>query len=81
MSIAPATPTILPIPTVALKDVVNAWKDEMSPLIDCESDSMRLKLNVRPILKKRYLSCKKVKRIVRKRPVPTRKNTKTGPET
>ena len=72
---AVATPTILPVPTVAAKAVHSAWKLLTSPL---------------PLLRAEKISCKalgsfitwsKPKRVVSMIPVPIKRTIRGGPHT
>ena len=78
-TIAVATPTIFPVPIVAAKAVVNAENGDTSPFpLLFVLDSL---LNVFLIAQGRFLQVKKLQRIVKRIPVPTRRTSITGPHT
>ena len=78
-TIAVATPTIFPVPIVAAKAVVNAENGDTSPSpLLFVLDSL---LNVFLIAQGRFLQVKKLQRIVKRIPVPTRRTSITGPHT
>ena len=78
-TIAVATPTIFPVPIVAASAVVNAENGDTSPSpLLFVLDSL---LNVFLIAQGRFLQVKKLQRIVKRIPVPTRRTSITGPHT
>ena len=75
-TIAVATPTILPVPTVALSAVIKDWNGEISPSFF----DFFLKINLTEY-QMRFLHGKNFKRIVKNIPVPTSRASMIGPQT
>ena len=77
--IAVATPTIFPVPIVAASAVVNAENGDTSPSpLLFVLDSL---LNVFLTAHGRFLHVRKLHRMVKRIPVPTRSTSITGPHT
>ena len=77
-TIAVATPTILPVPTVAARAVISAENGEMSPSPSFFLDSLlKSFFSEEP----RFLQGKNLSLNVKNIPVPTRKTSITGPQT
>ena len=77
-TIAVATPTILPVPTVAASAVIKAENGEMSPSPSfCLDSLLKSFLSEEP----RFFQGINFNLIVKKIPVPTRNNSITGPQT
>ena len=74
-TIAVDTPTILPVPTVALNAVISDWNGERSPCLSALCCIIIL------IAYKRFIHGKNFKRIVKKMPVPTKNASIIGPQT
>ena len=73
-----ATPTMLPVPTVAPSAVLMAWKEEISPLAP---SCRERRPNCRLIALVKSLSWIRPRRTVRKMPVPMRRGSRRkGPQ-
>ncbi len=69
------TPTMLPVPMVAARAVIRDWKGVISPSV-----LSRLS-KILPTAWGRFRQGRNFSRMVRYTPVPTRKNSMTGPQT
>ena len=74
-TIAVATPTILPVPTVALSAVISDWNGDRSPCLSALCCIIIL------IAYQRFIHGRNFRRIVKKIPVPTRNASIIGPQT
>ena len=74
-TIAVATPTILPVPTVAESAVISDWNGDRSPCLSV------LCCTIIFTAYQRFIHGKNFSRIVRKMPVPTRNASIIGPHT
>ena len=74
-TIAVATPTILPVPTVAESAVMSDWNGDKSPCLSALCSIIIL------IAYQRFIHGKNFRRIVKKIPVPTKNASIIGPHT